>query len=257
MLNNLGDVKNYLSATLAPYIRETGPALNHRPVITPLNHNVLLVSPHPDDECINGGLALRLQREAACTIYNFPFTFGSNIVRQAERKRELESATQRLGFKNIFDRTLTETMEELSPTIILCPHEKDGHATHIAAAKKTREALQAVKFDGLLVTCEFWQADETPNLLVEISEEDCATLMYALLSHAGEIQRNPYHLRLPFWMMENTRRGSELILGTTAASSSILLSTLYSIARIERGQQRSIEKKLFLPVDQNIGLLFQ
>ena len=38
----------------------------------------LIFSPHPDDECIIGGLALRLMREAAMRVVNVAVTLGSN-----------------------------------------------------------------------------------------------------------------------------------------------------------------------------------
>ena len=45
----------------------------------------LILSPHPDDECVIGGLALRLMRESGVRIVNVAVTLGSNRERQAER----------------------------------------------------------------------------------------------------------------------------------------------------------------------------
>jgi hypothetical protein len=45
----------------------------------------LIFSPHPDDECIIGALALRLQREAGFRIVNVAVTQGSNKARQVGR----------------------------------------------------------------------------------------------------------------------------------------------------------------------------
>jgi len=53
---------------------------------------VLIFSPHPDDECITGGLALRLLREAKWNVVNVAVTLGSDRVRQAARRRELQNA---------------------------------------------------------------------------------------------------------------------------------------------------------------------
>ncbi len=39
----------------------------------------LIMSPHPDDECIMGGLPLRLMREAGFRIINVAVTLGSNL----------------------------------------------------------------------------------------------------------------------------------------------------------------------------------
>jgi len=60
--------------------------------------NVLIFSPHPDDECITGGLGLRLLREAKWNVVNVGVTLGSNRARQAARRRELQNACAALGF---------------------------------------------------------------------------------------------------------------------------------------------------------------
>jgi LmbE family N-acetylglucosaminyl deacetylase len=52
----------------------------------------LIFSPHPDDECIIGGLALRLMREAGMRVVNVAVTQGSNKARQAGRLEELRAA---------------------------------------------------------------------------------------------------------------------------------------------------------------------
>ncbi|MBC8095239.1 MAG: PIG-L family deacetylase, partial [Akkermansiaceae bacterium] len=52
----------------------------------------LLFSPHPDDECIVGGLALRLMREAGLRVINVAVTLGSNAARQLPRREELQKA---------------------------------------------------------------------------------------------------------------------------------------------------------------------
>src|SRR5262245_19132679 len=59
---------------------------------------VLIFSPHPDDGCIVGGLALRLMRESRMRIINVAVTQGSNKERQSERWRELQAACDHIGF---------------------------------------------------------------------------------------------------------------------------------------------------------------
>ena len=59
---------------------------------------VLIFSPHPDDECIIGGLALRLLREAKWNVINVAVTLGSKRERRAARLRELKNACASLGF---------------------------------------------------------------------------------------------------------------------------------------------------------------
>ena len=50
----------------------------------------LLFSPHPDDECIIGGLPLRLLRETGVRVVNVAVTLGSNKSRQQPRLAELK-----------------------------------------------------------------------------------------------------------------------------------------------------------------------
>src|SRR4051812_45638205 len=58
----------------------------------------LIFSPHPDDECIIGGLALRLMREAGMRVINVAVTHGSNKERQQPRLQELKNACDWIGF---------------------------------------------------------------------------------------------------------------------------------------------------------------
>src|ERR1700729_2356387 len=58
----------------------------------------LIFSPHPDDECIIGGLALRLMREAGMSVINVAVTHGSNQERQPGRLQELKNACDWIGF---------------------------------------------------------------------------------------------------------------------------------------------------------------
>jgi hypothetical protein len=51
----------------------------------------------------------------------------------------------------------------------------------------------------------------------------------ALSLHSGEVARNPYHLRLPAWMMDNVRRGTELIGGQGASAPRFGFATLYRL----------------------------
>jgi len=74
-----------------------------------------------------------------------------------------------------------------------------------------------------------------PNLMVELTEEHLATLITALTFHVGEVKRNPYHLSLPAWMMDNVRRGSELVGGQGGAAPEYPFATLYRLRRWKNG----------------------
>src|ERR1700760_2192717 len=69
-----------------------------RPHIAKDAPKVLIFSPHPDDEVIIGGIALRLLREAKWNVINIAVTQGSSKPRQAERLGELKACCDCIGF---------------------------------------------------------------------------------------------------------------------------------------------------------------
>jgi LmbE family N-acetylglucosaminyl deacetylase len=222
----------------------------------------LIFSPHPDDECIIGGLALRFMREAGVRVVNVAVTQGSNKVRQAARLDELKAASDYLGFdllqtapaglENLNVRTRTgdskqwqASVEVISaivaaqrPAVVFFPHETDWNSTHIGTHYLVMDALscQASTFTCHVVETEFWGAMATPNLMVESSVADLAEMMTALSFHVGEVQRNPYHLLVPSWMQDNVRRGGELVGGQGGAAPDFVFCTLYRVRRWQDGQ---------------------
>ena len=83
------------------------------PAIPPGAPKVLFFSPHPDDECISGGLAVRLLREAKMEVINVAVTQGSKKERQAERYRELQAACDYLGLGLV--PTVPNGLEKIYP----------------------------------------------------------------------------------------------------------------------------------------------
>jgi LmbE family N-acetylglucosaminyl deacetylase len=230
------------------------PAPERTPV-APEARRALIFSPHPDDECIIGGLALRLQREAGMRIVNVAVTQGSNKARQAARWDELTAACEYLAFElvgtvpggleriNVKTRTddprhwdaavdvVARIVSEQQPTVVFFPHDADWNSTHIGTHHLLMDALrrQDAAFTCEVVETEFWGAMSSPNLMAESSVDDLATMMTALSFHVGEVQRNPYHLLVPAWMMDNVRRGSELVGGQGGTAPDFTFSTLYRV----------------------------
>lgn len=223
---------------------------------------VLVFSPHPDDECIIGGLPLRLLREQKLQIINVAVTLGSNKNRQVERWHELCEACDYLGFSvlasaerglehiNLTSRAeqpqrwatavavIADILSRQQPRIIFIPHAGDWNQTHIGTHYLVHDALKRMPpgFHCLVAETEFWQAMATPNLLVESSSEDVADLVAALSLHRGEVARNPYHLRLPAWLIDNVRRGAELVNGQGEAAPHFAFATLYRLHGWANGQ---------------------
>lgn len=220
----------------------------------------LIFSPHPDDEVIIGGLPLRLMREAGMHVLNVAVTQGSNKARQAERWKELSACCDYVGFGLIATRVngleginlktreqkpdewkrsvarVAEILREHNPKIIFFPHDRDWNVTHIGTHRLVVDALQSLAdFSCTTIETEFWGAMDDPNLMVESTVRDVSDLIAALSFHAGEVRRNPYHLRMPAWLMDNVRRGGELVGGQGAAAPDFTFATLYRLRRWGNG----------------------
>lgn len=233
-----------------------------RPTMTADAPRALIFSPHPDDECIIGALALRLMREAGVRIVNVAVTQGRIKARQAARLDELKAACEYLGFDlvqtapggleniNVETRsgdsarwqasveTVAAIIADQQPTFVFFPHDNDWNSTHIGTHYLLVDALgrQASDFTCHVVETEFWGAMATPNLMVESSVADVVAMTTALSFHVGEVQRNPYHLLLAPWMQDNVRRGGELVGGQGGAAPDFVFCTLYRLRRWSDGQ---------------------
>jgi LmbE family N-acetylglucosaminyl deacetylase len=230
------------------------------PASTP---KVLIFSPHPDDECITSGLALRLLREARWNIINVAVTLGSDHARRVARLAELQAACRFLGFSlalaNWEDihpearrknrapwreavNTVAEILAEQQPRVIFVPHENDCHPAHVGTHFLVFDALKMLpeNFDCHIIETEFWGQMAEPNLLVEIGAKDLADLIAALTFHAGEVKRNSYHARLPAWMIDNVRRGAELVGGRGAKAPDFTFAAIYRLQKWRGGKLRKV-----------------
>jgi len=254
------------------------------PPIGPDAPRALFFAPHPDDECIVGGIALRIMREAGMKLLNVAVTQGSKKERQAERLTELQAACKYIGFDLLTTgpgglekinpktreqdpahwancvNTVLNILKEQQPRVIMFPHDRDWNSTHIGSHLLVMDALKQMppEFACFLVETEFWGQMTDPNLMVEISARDLTDLITATTFHVGEVKRNPYHLLLPAWMMDNVRRGSELVGGQGGAAPDFTFAALY---RLRKWTSARVEKVLEggkqVSAKTNIGELFR
>lgn len=221
----------------------------------------MIFAPHPDDECINGGLPLRLYREKGFRIINVPVTLGSDLSRRKTRQIELENACRFLGFEiefatdegfenitpedrenevfnwNLAVKATARLIGKLKPEILFFPNRYDRHPAHCGTNLLVLDALRNMPADFSCITVEneFWQAMETPNCLIELSEEIVGDLISALTFHVGEVERNPYHVTLPSWLIDNVRRGSEIVGDAGSAAQDFTFGVLHRMSRFEDG----------------------
>ncbi len=230
-----------------------------------LPFTVLILSPHPDDESIIGSLPLRLMHENNAHIINVAVTLGSKKVRQKARLKELQNACEFLEMDlDILSENWSTKAKELKaliqkyqPQLILAPHLKDHHPTHIKTGKLLEKVLKTSKTNTLVAWTEFWGAMEKPNCLVEVPNEILELQMKALVMHAGEVSRNPYHLRLPAWMMDNVRRGGEIISNVGGEVPQMPFGVIYHLQLNKKGKFTNVKLPTpFLTSLADLGQIF-
>ncbi|MDG1892285.1 MAG: PIG-L family deacetylase [Verrucomicrobiota bacterium] len=244
-------------------IQHGGLTRRERPVLKEHAPKALIFSPHPDDECIIGGLALRLLKESGFRISNVAVTQGSHHERQAARLEELHAACDFMGFDLITTahngleginlkrrqsdpeswqvdvQVIERILKTQEPDVIFVPHANDWNSTHIGVHYLVMDALKRLpsSFASWVVETEYWGAMKEPNLMVASSEEDVAEMVAGTSFHVGEVTRNPFHLLHPAWMQDNVRRGSELVGGQGESAPDFTFATLYRACRWKNGCQ--------------------
>jgi LmbE family N-acetylglucosaminyl deacetylase len=122
--------------------------------------NILAIGPHPDDIEFGCGGTLLRYGQTGNQLYQLILTDGCVGGDTATRKREQEKAAEALGVKRIFwggyrdtelhdDRNLIKTIEEsvnaVSPDVVLVNHFDDSHQDHRAASRAAIAATRNVK----------------------------------------------------------------------------------------------------------------
>ncbi len=236
-----------------------------RPEIPANAPKALIFSPHPDDECVIGAFAIRLMREARMNVINVAVTQGNKADRKVPRFLELKEACNYLGFGLL--QTAETGLERISaktraddpahwakcaeviaqilmtnkPRVIFFPHEEDWNTTHIGTHFLLMDALKKTPpdFECFVVETEFWGPMTTPNLMVELSAKDLADMITALSFHVGEVKRNPYHLLVPAWMLDNVRR-AEIVGGQGSAAPDFTFATIYRLQKWSQGRLENV-----------------
>ena len=238
--------------------------------------NILLCSPHPDDEALTGALPLRLLQENGARVVNIAMTLGSNKEQRSTRLAELEESCSILGFEDVlavepfaFEQVtglsrgqtpgrwremvarLCDLFKTYAPDLVLYPHDQDCHPTHVGTHYLVFDALKkySLQEGGRLLTLEseYWQPMSDPNLLVGVNGKDVARLMAAVSAHRGEVDRNPYHLRLPARLMANVSRVGERLNGLGCKPPGFAFGEVYRLGMIEDGFQQFAPSSILPP----------
>lgn len=254
--------RDHLEA-LVQFLRLPREAAEGGAAVTPPENapTAMVFAPHPDDESITGALPLRLRREAGWRVVDVAMTLGSDRANRGGRRRELHAACAHLGFELVepvadgfsdlnpttrsqqperwqgMADAVARLLREVRPALVVMPHAEDQHPTHIGTHHVVMDALALLGADAacLVAQSEYWRPLANPNVMLGVGVSDLDDLMQALACHQGEVARNPFHLRLPGWMIDNVRRGAELVGGFGEAAPAIAFATLYRLDEWRQG----------------------
>jgi N-acetylglucosamine malate deacetylase 1 len=232
---------------------------------------VAYCAPHPDDESLSGALAVRLRLEEGARVTNIAVTLGSDPTQRDRRRRELESACRVLGFDLVIPsarnsspsagldcvnpaareaepeewarsvQALAVVLDHEQPQAVFTPHANDFNRTHIGTHQLVLDALDVhlsrrPDASVVLIETEYWRELAEPNLMVAVTPEIAAIQLTAAAEHGGEMARTPFHVLHPCRLLNNARRGSEVVGGQGQPAQPFAFAELYRVS-FRRGSE--------------------
>lgn len=200
---------------------------------------ILVISPHPDDEVIGAGATLLKLRDAGFRIVNLAVGLGGPD--QHERRRaELTEACARLGFTLIIPDELpgisrdddlakaqtylteliTKTRRVIKPKLIVSPVIHDMHHGHEVVARAVRDSVVNRGVGARWWMYKIWGHLERPTLYSAFEQDKLDAVTEALEAHQGENDRNDYRKMVAGFAMANPGWGSERIFGLGSSTAS-------------------------------------
>jgi len=177
--------------------------------------NVLVIAPHPDDEVIGCGGAIRLRIERGERVSVVFLTSGELGLKQLPRgeawkirEAEAGNAAKILGLTGLHflrqpdwmladhvssaAQALVPVLKQDQPAVIYLPHPADGHPDHQATWPILRAALKRCR--GLrpeLLGYEVWTPLAAPDVAVDISRV-LPRKLRALRAHHSQLAEFDY-----------------------------------------------------------------
>lgn len=180
-----------------------------------MSRNVLVIAPHPDDEVIGCGGAVRqrIERgERGAVVFLTSGELGLKSLPQVlawkVRETEARQAAHILGLAELYflrqpdwmlgehvpatARLLSKVLETEKPDVIYLPHPKDGHPDHQATLPILRAALRRCSsLKPELLAYEIWTPLAQYDVVVDISAVMPRKLR-ALRAHDSQLDEFDY-----------------------------------------------------------------
>lgn len=193
---------------------------------------VLHVSPHPDDEVLGAGGALRLLRLHEHRIHNLACSLGRPSDHQ-RRKAELLQAAQRLDLRTTVmsppaaisssddldaaEHTIADAVEGMISStgadVVVSPHLHDSHHGHEVVARAVRDALSRIDSPPRWWMWGLWSDLPMPTIYAAYTRHVMADVRETIAAYAGENARNQYDQLHPARAAAHAILGAERVFG--------------------------------------------
>ena len=155
--------------------------------------DVLVLSPHPDDEAIGMGGCLVKHVENGSRVTVLYLTDGAGVGDEASRRElravrraESEALGESLGLRQVFwDRpdtgltndqatvaAMVEILSDVRPELVYLPAIFDQHYDHFTANQVFADALGRTDLAPTVCGYEVWDVIPFPNLYVDVSAQE-------------------------------------------------------------------------------------
>ena len=201
--------------------------------------NILIISPHPDDETLGAGGTLLKYKDKGyklywCNITNIKEEYGYTKEKVIKRQEEIKNVINSYGFDDFFDlsfkpSSLSQTdipkiinslgnfIEKIKPSILIIPFYGDAHSDHRVVFEATKPFFKSFRYSYIKKVLMMEIISETdnqfienfkPNVFVDIS--DFVDKKLEIMSiYKTEIGKHPFPRSLENIKALATFRGSQ------------------------------------------------
>lgn len=200
---------------------------------------ILVVSPHPDDESIGAPATLLSLRDAGFHVVNYAASLGK--PEQYERRQgELTEACTRASFELVIPdeparissgddlvaaqaemtAAVSALIQKRRPVAVVSPSVHDGHHGHEVVARATRDAIINSDISTRWLMYNIWGDLPFPNIYSAFGQDRLDEVQHVLGAYEGENDRNNYQNMVIGRATLGAVLGSEKVFGFGSAAAS-------------------------------------
>ena len=173
--------------------------------------NILVLSPHPDDEAIAVGGTIRRHVLAGDHVKVVFVSSGENAIETngPEREEESKAAMEILGYQEIdwwrfpdgklrkhsekLAIQISVELEQFEPDAVYLPHRNDNHGDHSAVFDAFQQVLGKSKAPNKILCYEVWTPIQNYTTYNQITEE-IEDKLAAIRAHKSQNSRNQFDM---------------------------------------------------------------